>query len=55
MKQRKKQDFPTKVCVVCERPFSWRKKWAEDWEHVKYCSKSCRANKNDNNRIKINE
>ncbi|MEZ4883561.1 MAG: DUF2256 domain-containing protein [Chitinophagales bacterium] len=55
MKQRKKQDFPTKVCVVCGRSFSWRKKWAKDWEEVKYCSKGCSSKKNDTNRIKINE
>ena len=22
-----KQDLPSKVCVVCGRPFAWRKKW----------------------------
>ena len=26
-KMRKKSDLPTKVCPVCERPFTWRKKW----------------------------
>jgi hypothetical protein len=31
-----------KLCVVCERPFTWRKKWERDWEHVKYCSDACR-------------
>lgn len=33
--------LPTKVCVVCERPFTWRKKWERDWANVKYCSKRC--------------
>ena len=37
-----KRDLPTKDCPVCERPFAWRKKWARDWEHVKYCSERCR-------------
>ncbi len=23
----KKENLPTKVCVVCNRPFTWRKKW----------------------------
>ncbi|EGQ7741428.1 DUF2256 domain-containing protein, partial [Vibrio parahaemolyticus] len=23
-----KSHLPTKLCPVCERPFSWRKKWA---------------------------
>ncbi|MBM78232.1 MAG: hypothetical protein CL846_07100 [Crocinitomicaceae bacterium] len=34
-----------KVCLVCEKPFSWRKKWKKDWENVKYCSKKCKSNK----------
>ncbi|MEO1250999.1 MAG: DUF2256 domain-containing protein [Pseudomonadota bacterium] len=38
----KKADLPQKICVVCERPFAWRKKWARDWEQVKYCSERCR-------------
>lgn len=33
---------PDKVCARCGRPFAWRKKWARDWEHVKYCSDACR-------------
>ncbi len=37
-KMRKKSDLPTKTCVVCGLPFSWRKKWARDWEHVTHCS-----------------
>ena len=43
----KKRDLPTKICVVCNRPFTWRKKWERDWEHVKYCSKRCRQNKDN--------
>ena len=27
---------------MCERPFAWRKKWARDWESVRYCSERCR-------------
>jgi hypothetical protein len=22
--------------------FEWRKKWARDWDNVKYCSEKCR-------------
>ncbi|XBQ16121.1 MAG: DUF2256 domain-containing protein [Oceanicaulis sp.] len=36
-----KADLPEKTCVSCGRPFAWRKKWARDWEAVKYCSKRC--------------
>ncbi|WP_108945736.1 DUF2256 domain-containing protein [Shewanella halifaxensis] len=35
----------SKVCVVCLRPFNWRKKWRKDWEQVKYCSKRCAGQK----------
>ncbi|WP_370627662.1 DUF2256 domain-containing protein [Algoriphagus sp. NBT04N3] len=37
----KKQHLPSKICPVCQRPFSWRKKWEKNWEEVKYCSKRC--------------
>ena len=38
----KKQHLPQKVCVVCGRPFTWRKKWARDWDQVRHCSDACR-------------
>lgn len=40
---RRKADLPPKPCVVCGRPFAWRKKWERDWANVKYCSEGCRA------------
>ena len=40
---RKPSERPSKVCPVCGRPFSWRKKWERDWESVRYCSDRCRA------------
>ncbi|MCS7052229.1 MAG: DUF2256 domain-containing protein [Ignavibacterium sp.] len=42
----KKDYLPQKTCVVCKRPFSWRKKWKLVWDEVKYCSQRCRKNKN---------
>ncbi|MBS1028333.1 DUF2256 domain-containing protein [Gluconobacter albidus] len=42
-----KQDLPSKLCPVCDRPFAWRKKWAKDWDQVRYCSDSCRRKKDD--------
>ena len=45
MKGVKKQHLPTKICPVCERPFTWRKKWERNWENVKYCSDRCRNNR----------
>jgi len=41
----KKPHLPTKICVTCEKPFAWRKKWEKNWETVKYCSEKCRRNK----------
>jgi len=39
----KKENLPTKVCVVCDRPFTWRKKWERCWDEVTTCSKTCNA------------
>jgi hypothetical protein len=49
MKGIKKQHLPSKICLVCQRPFSWRKKWEKDWENVKFCSDRCRKNKGEIN------
>lgn len=38
----RKGDLPTKICATCGRPFTWRKKWARDWDAVRYCSDRCR-------------
>jgi len=37
---------PEKICSVCGRRMEWRKKWAKNWEHVRYCSDACRRRKN---------
>jgi hypothetical protein len=41
----KKNNLPAKICLQCGRPFTWRKKWARDWENVRYCSDACRKGK----------
>ena len=41
----RKGDLPVKICHACTRPFAWRKKWARDWDQVKYCSDRCRSAK----------
>jgi len=38
----KKSELPVKKCSTCERPFTWRKKWAKVWDEVRYCSERCR-------------
>lgn len=40
-----KKNLPTKICPVCLRPFSWRKKWKNNWQDVKYCSERCKKNR----------
>ncbi|NNE88387.1 MAG: DUF2256 domain-containing protein [Silicimonas sp.] len=44
-RMQRKTDLPTKLCATCGRPFAWRKKWARDWEQVRYCSKRCQGEK----------
>ena len=44
-KMRRKADLPTKVCAACGLDFALRKKWARDWDSVRYCSERCRRNK----------
>ncbi|MCK6521958.1 DUF2256 domain-containing protein [Myxococcota bacterium] len=34
---------PEKLCAVCGRPFSWRRRWALVWDEVRYCSDACRG------------
>ena len=38
----KKENLPIKTCIICERPFVWRKKWHKVWNEVKYCSEKCK-------------
>ncbi len=32
----------SKLCLSCGREITWRKKWAANWEQVRYCSERCR-------------
>jgi len=40
-----KQSLPTKNCIACERPMTWRKAWAKNWSEIKYCSDACRKSR----------
>ncbi|MAC11450.1 MAG: hypothetical protein CMN74_04320 [Sphingorhabdus sp.] len=42
-KRVEKANLPTKTCASCGRPFTWRRKWKDVWDEVKYCSKRCRG------------
>ena len=48
----KKENLPQKVCVVCGRPFTWRKKWERCWDEVTTCSKSCNAKRRKGQRAR---
>jgi hypothetical protein len=37
-----KSFLPSKPCMACGRPTTWRKKWEKNWNEVKYCSEACR-------------
>ncbi len=41
-KMRRKSDLPEKICRVCGRPFTWRKKWVRVWDTIETCSDKCR-------------
>ncbi|MFM6943717.1 MAG: DUF2256 domain-containing protein [Bacteroidota bacterium] len=41
----RKSELPSKICCVCSRPFTWRKKWEKVWKDVKYCSQKCSMQK----------
>lgn len=34
-----------KTCAGCGRAITWRKKWARDWDSVRWCSDRCRRAK----------
>ena len=40
-----KASLPSKPCVDCGRPMSWRRSWAKNWAAVKFCSLACRRGK----------
>ncbi|MBJ48185.1 MAG: hypothetical protein CMG59_03295 [Candidatus Marinimicrobia bacterium] len=46
-----KKNLPFKICLTCDKPFNWRKKWVRDWDNVLYCSQRCRSNKIFNKKI----
>lgn len=33
---------PPKPCQRCGREITWRRKWARNWDEVKYCGERCR-------------
>lgn len=39
--------LPAKPCARCGRRFTWRKRWARDWDQVRFCSERCRRARPD--------
>jgi hypothetical protein len=31
-----------KDCIICGKMFTWRKKWKNNFDDVKYCSDECK-------------
>lgn len=40
-----KQALPSKPCMTCGRPMTWRLAWAKNWAQVRHCSDACRRGK----------
>jgi hypothetical protein len=38
---------PDKTCARCGRAVAWRKRWARDWDAVRYCGERCRRTRLD--------
>lgn len=37
------QRHESKICRSCGRAFEWRRTWADNRDHVRYCSRACRS------------
>ena len=37
-----KAALPSKPCAACGLTMTWRKRWARNWDEVKFCSDACR-------------
>ena len=44
-----------KICVVCERLFTWRKKWERNWAEVTTCSERCKRERKQRQKQKKSE
>jgi uncharacterized protein (TIGR03643 family) len=49
------KNLPHKICPVCLRTFSWRKKWERVWEEVKYCSKRCQGGRQSRGELELTD
>jgi len=47
---RNPHNLPVKDCLVCGRPFTWRKKWEKCWDEVLTCSDRCKRERRNKNK-----
>ena len=40
-----------RTCVICGRRIEWRRKWADDWAQVRYCSDACRRRRREDTAV----
>lgn len=50
-----KENLPSKICVVCKRPFTWRKVWEKCWDEVLTCSDRCKSERKRLNRADVKQ
>lgn len=48
---RNPHNLPVKECVVCKRPFTWRKKWEKCWDEVLTCSQRCKSERRSKSHV----
>lgn len=36
-----------RFCASCGRRIEWRRKWADNWDEIRYCSDACRRRRPD--------
>jgi hypothetical protein len=46
-----KSSLRAKACAACGRLMTWRRRWAANWDQVKYCSDACRRGRPAGRRI----
>ncbi len=42
-------------CASCGRRITWRKKWARNWETIRYCSDACRKRRVQDVDVRLEE
>lgn len=45
----------SKICAACGRRMEWRRKWAANWDRMRYCSERCRRNRPGKREVELEE